>query len=102
LARFLREKGCPSAKVTGVGADFAEMPFPLINFAPLGERITDQLYSKRAGTCTDHRWVVAGIQINDAQDTVYVAVSADLTALFPSITPQIQVTETGTAQVREK
>jgi len=41
---------------------------------------------------------VTGIQINDAQDTVYVAVSADLTALFPSITPQIQVTETGTAQ----
>ncbi|NCP86798.1 MAG: hypothetical protein CO094_10750 [Anaerolineae bacterium CG_4_9_14_3_um_filter_57_17] len=43
---------------------------------------------------------VTSIQINQGQDTVLVAVSADLTALFPSITPQILVTETGTAQVQ--
>lgn len=43
---------------------------------------------------------VTSIQINDGNDTVYVAVSADLSALFPSIVPDLLVTETGTAQVR--
>jgi len=43
---------------------------------------------------------VTGIQVNDGRDTVYVAVSADLSALFPSIVPDLLVTETGTAQVR--
>lgn len=43
---------------------------------------------------------VTGIQVNDARDTVYVAVSADLSALFPSIVPRVFVEETGTAQVR--
>jgi Flp pilus assembly protein TadG len=43
---------------------------------------------------------VTGIRIIDANDTVYVAVSADLSALFPSIVPELLVTETGTAQVR--
>jgi hypothetical protein len=41
-----------------------------------------------------------GIQVNDAGDTVYVAVSADIPALFPSIIPKVLVEETGTAQVR--
>jgi Flp pilus assembly protein TadG len=43
---------------------------------------------------------VTDIQINDAKDTVYVAVSADISVLFPSIVPTVIVTETGTAQVR--
>lgn len=43
---------------------------------------------------------VTGIRINDAKDTVYVAVSADISALFPSIVPKVLVQETGTAQVR--
>jgi hypothetical protein len=43
---------------------------------------------------------VTGIQINNGNDTVYVAVSADLSALFPSIVPNFLVTETGTAQMR--
>jgi Flp pilus assembly protein TadG len=43
---------------------------------------------------------VTDIQINDAKDTVYVAVSADISALFPSIVPKVVVTETGTAQAR--
>jgi Flp pilus assembly protein TadG len=43
---------------------------------------------------------VTGIQISDAKDTVYVAVSADISALFPSIVPKVLVRETGTAQVR--
>jgi Flp pilus assembly protein TadG len=43
---------------------------------------------------------VTGIQVSDGDDTVYVAVSADLSALFPSIVPQVMMTETGTAQVR--
>jgi hypothetical protein len=43
---------------------------------------------------------VTSIRINDANDTVYVAVSADISALFPSIVPKVLVEETGTAQVR--
>ena len=43
---------------------------------------------------------VTGIRINDGNDTVYVAVSADLTELFPSVVPDLLVRETGTAQVR--
>ena len=43
---------------------------------------------------------VTGIQVNDAKDTVYVAVSADISALFPSIVPRVFVEESGTAQVR--
>lgn len=43
---------------------------------------------------------VTGIRVDDSDDTVYVAVSADLSALFPSFVPQVLVTETGTAQVR--
>jgi hypothetical protein len=43
---------------------------------------------------------VTGIRINDAKDTVYVAVSADISALFPSIVPKVLLRETGTAQVR--
>ena len=43
---------------------------------------------------------VTGIQVNDARDTVYVAVAADISALFPSIVPRVFVEETGTAEVR--
>jgi len=43
---------------------------------------------------------VTGIRVQDVDDTVYVAVSADLSALFPAYVPQVLVTETGTAQVR--
>jgi hypothetical protein len=39
-------------------------------------------------------------RINDTQDTVYVGVGADISALFPSIVPQVIVEETGTGQVR--
>lgn len=43
---------------------------------------------------------VTGIRVNDARDTVYVAVAADISALFPAIVPRVFVEETGTAQVR--
>jgi Flp pilus assembly protein TadG len=43
---------------------------------------------------------VTDIQVNEAGDTVYVAVAADISALFPSIVPPVFVEETGTAQVR--
>jgi hypothetical protein len=43
---------------------------------------------------------VPGIQTSDAKDTVYVAVSADISALFPSIVPKVFVKEIGTAQVK--
>ena len=43
---------------------------------------------------------VMGIRINDTKNTVYVAVSADISALFPSIVPKVLALETGTAQVR--
>jgi len=44
--------------------------------------------------------LVTGIRINDARDTVYVAISADISALFPSIVPKVLVQKTETAQVR--
>lgn len=40
---------------------------------------------------------VTGIQVNDAKNTVYVAVAANISALFPSIVPRVFVEETGTA-----
>ncbi|MCX6082165.1 MAG: hypothetical protein NTW32_21765 [Chloroflexi bacterium] len=43
---------------------------------------------------------VTSIQIIDAKDTVYVAVSTDISALFPDIVPKVFVKETGTAQVK--
>jgi hypothetical protein len=43
---------------------------------------------------------VTDIQVNDGKDTVYVAVSADISVLFPSIVPRVFVDETETAQVR--
>ena len=43
---------------------------------------------------------ITSIQINDAQNTVYVGVGADISALFPSIVPEVIVEETGTGQVR--
>jgi hypothetical protein len=43
---------------------------------------------------------ITTIQINDAQYTVYVGVGADISALFPSIVPEVIVEKTGTGQVR--
>ncbi len=43
---------------------------------------------------------VTGISIDPDADTVTVTVSADLSLLFPSVVPQVIVSETGTAQVR--
>jgi len=37
-----------------------------------------------------------------ANDTVRVAVSADVSALFPSVMPQVVLTEWGEAQVRPR
>jgi hypothetical protein len=43
---------------------------------------------------------VTAIRINDARDTVYVGVGANISALFPAIVPRVIVEETGTGQVR--
>ncbi len=43
---------------------------------------------------------ITSIRINDARNTVYVGVGADISALFPSIVPKVLVEETGTGQVR--
>lgn len=43
---------------------------------------------------------VTGIQVNSGDDTVRVDVSADLSVLFPSVVPQVLVTQTGVAKLR--
>ena len=43
---------------------------------------------------------VRSIQVNSANNTVYVSVEADLSVLFPSYVPRIIVEEGGEAQVR--
>lgn len=43
---------------------------------------------------------VTGIQISGGDNTVRVNVSADLSILFPSVVPDITVTETGLAKLR--
>jgi Flp pilus assembly protein TadG len=44
--------------------------------------------------------LVTGIAIDAGKDTVSVQVSANLDRLFPSITPNVEVSETGYAQIR--
>jgi hypothetical protein len=44
--------------------------------------------------------VVTGISVDAGDDTVLVLVSADLDRLFPSIVPDVMVTESGSAEIR--
>ena len=44
--------------------------------------------------------VVTGINVDVGKDTVLVQVSANIDRLFPSIVPNVLVTETGQAQIR--
>jgi hypothetical protein len=44
--------------------------------------------------------VVTGISVNEGDNTVLVQVSANLTRLFPSVVPNVLVTENGDAQIR--
>jgi hypothetical protein len=44
--------------------------------------------------------VVTGINIDSGKDTVLVQVSANIDRLFPSVVPNVMVTETGQAQIR--
>jgi uncharacterized membrane protein len=44
--------------------------------------------------------VVTGISVNAGNHTVQVQVSANLNRLFPSVVPNIMVTESGQAQIR--
>ena len=45
---------------------------------------------------------ISGLEMDAANDTVRVAVSADVSALFPSVMPQVVLTEWGEAQVRPR
>ena len=44
--------------------------------------------------------VVTGISVNAREDTVLVQVSANLERVFPSIVPNVNVTEKGMAEIR--
>jgi Flp pilus assembly protein TadG len=44
--------------------------------------------------------VVTGISVNPGDDTVLVQVSANLDRLFPSVVPNVLVTESGYAEIR--
>jgi hypothetical protein len=44
--------------------------------------------------------VVTGISVNAGDDTVLVQVSADLDRFFPSVVPDVVVTERGEANIR--
>ena len=44
--------------------------------------------------------VVTGISVNSSADTVLVKVSANLERLFPSVVPEVIVTEIGLAEIR--
>lgn len=44
--------------------------------------------------------VVTGITVDASEDTVLVQVSANLERLFPSVVPDVFVTESGIAQIR--
>ena len=44
--------------------------------------------------------VVTGITVDAGKDTVLVQVSANLERLFPSVVPEVIVTESGDARVR--
>ncbi len=43
---------------------------------------------------------VTGISVDDGADTVLVQVSADLSRLFPSVVPEINITERSLAEIR--
>jgi hypothetical protein len=43
--------------------------------------------------------VVTGISVNDEEDTVLVQVSANLDRLFPSVVPDVMVSEVGKARI---
>ena len=43
--------------------------------------------------------VVTGIAVNDEEDTVMVQVSANLERLFPSVVPDMLVSEVGKARI---
>lgn len=44
--------------------------------------------------------VVTGISVDSGNDTVLVQVSANLNRLFPSVVPDVMVTESGYAEIR--
>jgi hypothetical protein len=44
--------------------------------------------------------IVTGISVNSSTDTVRVQVSADLDRFFPSVVPNVVVTESGEANIR--
>ena len=44
--------------------------------------------------------IVTGISVDAGQDTVLVQVSANLDRLFPSVVPDVMVTESGYAEIR--
>jgi hypothetical protein len=44
--------------------------------------------------------VVTGISVDAGEDTVLVQVSANLDRLFPSVVPDVMVTESGYAEIR--
>jgi hypothetical protein len=44
--------------------------------------------------------VVTGISVDAGKDTVLVQVSANLDKLFPSVVPDVLVTESGYAEIR--
>ena len=44
--------------------------------------------------------VVTGITVDEGEDTVLVQVSANLERLFPSVVPEVVVTESGFAEIR--
>ena len=44
--------------------------------------------------------LVTGIKVNAGADTVLVKVSANLDRLFPSVVPNVVVTESGLAEIR--
>ncbi len=44
--------------------------------------------------------VVTGISVDDGENTVLVQVSANLERLFPSVVPDVMVTESGHAEIR--
>ncbi len=44
--------------------------------------------------------IVTGISVDAGNDTVLVQVSANLDRLFPSVVPDVVVTESGSAEIR--
>jgi hypothetical protein len=44
--------------------------------------------------------IVTGISVDAGKDTVLVQVSANLDRLFPSVVPDVMITESGYAEIR--